>query len=192
MLRRRLYQGLVVGVAMTFLSGAPPSPRRSARVALHSSSTVASVERTSVHRHESFELVSANNGEKMTVELVDGEVTPESQRQAKHLMRCLKNDQEHDIDPRLLVTLWQLAHDNGGTLLLISGFRTPERRGDKNFHTLGMAADVRIPGSWSWRMRDAARKIGVRGLGTYPTTNMIHVDVRTEPFTWVDWSGPRH
>ncbi len=182
----------MVATAMTFLSGSPAAARRPPRAPLTASSTVAGAERPSVHRHESFQFISANNGEHMTVELVDGAVTPDSMTQAKHLMRCLKNDKEHDIDPRLLVTLWQLAHDNGGTLLLISGFRTPERRGDKNFHTLGMAADVRIPGSWSWRMRDAARKIGVRGLGTYPTTNMIHVDVRTEPFSWVDYSGPSH
>jgi uncharacterized protein YcbK (DUF882 family) len=41
-------------------------------------------------------------------------------------------------------------------------------------------------------MRDAARKLGVRGLGTYPTTNMIHIDVRDDPFSWVDYSGPQH
>jgi uncharacterized protein YcbK (DUF882 family) len=192
MLRRRLFQALVAASAATFLSGAPAAPPRDRRVPLATTAKPAGVELPQVHRHESFELISANNGEKMTVELVDGAVTPTSATEAKHLMRCLKNDKEHDIDPRLLVTLWQLARDNGGTLLLISGYRTPERRNDKNFHTLGMAADVRIPGTWAWRMRDAARKLGVRGLGTYPTTNMIHIDVRDDPFTWVDYSGPQH
>lgn len=192
MLRRRLFQALVAASAASFVSGTAPGDARAKHAPLTAAPVMVQAVRPDVHRSESFELVAANNGEKMTVHLVDGAVTPESATEAKHLMRCLKNDKEHDIDPRLLVTLWQLARDNGGTLLLISGYRTPERRSDKNFHTLGMAADVRIPGSWAWRMRDAARKLGVHGLGTYPTTNMIHVDVRDDPFSWVDYSGPTH
>ncbi len=192
MLRRRLFQALVAAAAASFVSGAGAGGARAKHAPLAASPVRSGAERPDVHREESFELIAANNGEKMTVHFVDGAVTPESAKEAKHLMRCLKNDKEHDIDPRLLFTLWQLARDNGGTLLLISAYRTPERRNDKNFHTLGMAADVRIPGSWAWRMRDAARKLGVRGLGTYPTTNMIHVDVRDDPFSWVDYSGPTH
>jgi len=34
------------------------------------------------------------------------------------------------------------------------------------------------------------RKLGVRGVGWYPTTNMIHVDTRDEDWFWTDWSGP--
>ncbi|CAN5143611.1 hypothetical protein BH09MYX1_BH09MYX1_55020 [soil metagenome] len=192
MLRRRFFQALVAATAASFLSGAPPGPARAKHAPLAANQAAFGAERPDVHRNESFDFIAANNNEKITVRFVDGVVTPQSAKEARHLMRCLKNDQEHDIDPRLLYTLWQLSREGSGTLLLISAYRAPERRGDTNYHTRGQAADVRIPGSWSWRMRDAAKRIGVRGLGTYPTTNMIHVDVRDDPFTWVDYSGPSH
>lgn len=144
------------------------------------------------HRVDAFELVSANNGERMTVRFVDGALTDASAKEARHLMRALPNDAEHDIDPRLLATLLLLARETGDRIELISAYRLPSRRYDHNFHTRGMAADVRLPGYSPWGMRKVARKVGVRGLGMYPTTHMIHVDVRDEPYGWVDYSGPTH
>lgn len=194
--------GIVAG-SLSFVSGvgASAAGKRALHPTLSATAEATSVERPHVHRVEHFQLIAANNNETMIVELVDGVPTERSKTEAKHLMRCLKNDVEHDIDPRLITMMWRIAHEAAGTLspasdvptlLLISGFRTPENRADKNFHTQGKAADVRIPGTYSWRMRDLARKLGVPGLGTYPTTNMIHVDVRDDPYSWVDYSGPRH
>jgi uncharacterized protein YcbK (DUF882 family) len=191
--RRTRILGVFVSVlGMTFLSGvSAPAPasaaRREQRHARIAPQAAAFDER---HRADSFELVAANNGERITVHFVDGVLTEASAKEARHLMRALSNDQEHDIDPRLLSTLFLLARETGGRIDLISAYRPPANRYDHNFHSRGMAADVRLPGYSPWGMRNLARKLGVRGLGMYPTTNMIHVDVRDEPFSWVDYSGP--
>ena len=178
----------------TFLSGVsyPSSTSPGHRAPLHPQVAACTAGFDERHLVDSFVLTAANNGETMTVRFVDGVLTEASAKEARHLMRALSNDQEHDIDPRLLTLLLQLARETGGRIDLISAFRPPSNRYDRNFHTRGMAADVRLPGYYAWGMRNVARKLGVPGLGMYPTTNMIHVDVRDVPFSWVDYSGPTH
>jgi len=184
-----LFVGVLGG---TFLSGVS-YPASSARHATrHAQATATAAAFDERHRVDSFELLAANNGETMTVRFVDGVLTEASAKGARHLMRALSNDQEHDIDPRLLSTLLELARETGSRIDLISAYRPPANRHDFNYHVRGMAADVRLHGYSAWGMRNVARKLGVRGLGMYPTTNMIHVDVRDEPFSWVDYSGPTH
>lgn len=189
--RRTRILGVFVSVlGMTFLSGGSSPASAARRASRHAEATPQAAAFDERHRVDAFELVAANNGETMTVRFVDGALTEASAREARHLMRALSNDQEHDIDPRLLSTLLLLARETEGPIQLISAFRPPANRYDHNFHSRGMAADVRLPGYHAWGMRNLARKLGVRGLGMYPTTNMIHVDVRDEPFSWVDYSGP--
>jgi len=191
--RRTRILGVFVSVlGVTFLSGVSSPASSAHRPQRHAQSAPRAAAFDERHRVDSFELVAANNGETMTVRFVDGALSEASAREARHLMRALSNDQEHDIDPRLLSTLLLLARETGGPIQLISAYRPPSNRYDHNFHARGMAADVRLPGYYAWSMRNLARKLGIRGLGTYPTTNMIHVDVRDEPFSWVDYSGPTH
>lgn len=188
--------GLFVSVlGVTFLSGVSypaASAWHATRQALHVQAAPQAAAFDERHRVDSFELLAANNGETMTVRFVDGVLTEGSAKEARHLMRALSDDQEHDIDPRLLSTLLLLARETGSRIDLISAYRPPANRNDRNYHARGMAADVRLRGYSAWGMRNVARKLGVRGLGMYPTTNMIHVDVRDEPFSWVDYSGPTY
>ena len=41
----------------------------------------------------------------------------------------------------------------------------------------GKAIDIRVPGVALTRLRDAALAIGVGGVGYYPTSDFVHVDV---------------
>ena len=191
--RRTRILGVFVSVlGATFLSGVSYPSSAARRAPRHAQTAASGAAFDERHRVDSFEFTAANNGETMTVRFVDDVLTEASAKEARHLMRALSNDQEHDIDPRLMSTLLLLARETGGRIDLISAYRPPANRSDRNFHSRGMAADVRLPGYYAWGMRNVARKLGVRGLGTYPTTNMIHVDVRDEPFAWVDYSGPTH
>jgi uncharacterized protein YcbK (DUF882 family) len=41
-----------------------------------------------------------------------------------------------------------------------------------------------------WKLVRLVKKLGVKGVGNYPTSQFVHVDTRDEAFTWTDWSGP--
>jgi hypothetical protein len=40
------------------------------------------------------------------------------------------------------------------------------------------------------QVRELARSLGAAGVGYYPTSRFVHVDVRDEPYQWTDTSGP--
>ncbi len=141
-------------------------------------------------RATSFIIRAVNTGESVTVRMLGDRPTDESARALNHLLRCTRTQKEHDIDPRLVAVLSHLAEATGGDLELVSGYRAPKNARDKSFHTQGMAADVRVPGVRTWDLRKLAEGQHVPGLGYYPTSKMVHVDVRDVPYKWTDWSGP--
>ena len=180
----------VMGLAL--VSGTPFS-----RAASHAHKPLApsptSVERTTGEAHvvETFTIIAANTLESVEVRYVDGVVDETSRQQIDHLMRCLRTDGAKRIDVRLIDILRDISREVGGKPLeLVSGYRAPQNWHDHNFHTRGQAADIRVAGMGANKLRKIARKLGVRGVGWYPTTNMIHVDTRDEEWFWTDWSGP--
>jgi uncharacterized protein YcbK (DUF882 family) len=70
---------------------------------------------------------------------------------------------------------------------IICGYRTPWsneflRRttsgvASHSLHMLGEAIDIRIPGVPTWELRDAALGLGRGGVGYYPESGFVHVDV---------------
>jgi len=60
-----------------------------------------------------------------------------------------------------------------------------------SYHTRGMAADIRIPGMTALMARDLAESMGVHGLGYYPVSGFIHVDVRDDRMRWTDYGQNR-
>jgi uncharacterized protein YcbK (DUF882 family) len=141
-------------------------------------------------RVTSFTIKALNTGETVTVHMLGDRPTDDSARALAHLLRCTRTQKEHDVDPRLVAVLSHLAEATGSDLELVSGYRAPKHARDKNFHTQGMAADVRISGVRTWDLRKLALDQHVPGLGYYPTSKMVHVDVRDVPYKWTDWSGP--
>ncbi|HKP56320.1 MAG TPA: DUF882 domain-containing protein [Polyangiales bacterium] len=107
-----------------------------------------------------------------------------------HLMRCRVTGHEIDMDPRLIGILVQLSSIYGRTLQLISGHRVPGtvRTSDTSQHTLGRAADIRIPGVSINELKKVAIKLGARGVGLYPEKGFVHVDVREKRYYWV-WTA---
>ena len=71
---------------------------------------------------------------------------------------------------------------------VVCGYRTQETneilrassRGgvaEHSQHILGHAIDIRIPGSTTVKIRNAALSLNEGGVGYYPTTHFVHVDV---------------
>jgi uncharacterized protein YcbK (DUF882 family) len=135
-----------------------------------------------------FLIEAANGNEQVEVvlDLASGDMDEASYRAVRRLMRCRRTGAEAPIDPRLIELLWHLSQRTGQKIVLISGFRTPSYAAPASYHTRGMAADIRIPGLTSLMVRDLARAMGVHGIGYYPRSQFVHVDMRDEPFFWTD------
>jgi uncharacterized protein YcbK (DUF882 family) len=180
----------VIALGISLVSGAPYKAAVQPRTpkALVASTDEDARARTQVVT--SFELKSANTLETVTVRYLDGVLDPTSKQQVDHLMRCLRTESAKPIDPALIDILRDIAHEVDAPLLLVSGYRSKERASDHNFHNRAQAADIRVENMAASKLRKIARNLGVKGVGWYPTTNMIHVDTRDEPYYWTDWSGP--
>ncbi|HVZ73395.1 MAG TPA: DUF882 domain-containing protein [Polyangia bacterium] len=142
----------------------------------------------------SFVIESVNTGEHVDVrlDLASGEVEAGSYRALRHLMRCLRTGAETPFDPRLIELLYRIAKRTHQKIELVSGFRAPMYSlAQLSYHTRGMAADIRIPGMTPLMVRDLARSMGVKGIGYYPVSQFVHVDVRDEPQEWTDYGENR-
>jgi uncharacterized protein YcbK (DUF882 family) len=142
----------------------------------------------------SFVIQLVNTGEELEVKLnvATGELDPASYRQLRHLMRCQRTTAETPIDPRLIGLLYRISQRTRQKIMLVSGFRAPMYSlATLSYHTRGMAADIRIPGMTPLMVRDLAESMGVKGIGYYPVSGFVHVDVRDQLTTWTDYGRDR-
>jgi len=141
-----------------------------------------------------FTIQLVNTGEEIEVRvnLATGEVDAECYRQLRHLMRCQRTTAETPVDPRLIDLLYRISQRTHQKILLVSGFRAPMfSLATLSYHTRGMAADIRIPGMTPLMVRDLAMSMGVKGIGYYPVSGFVHVDVRDQLSTWTDYGENR-
>jgi uncharacterized protein YcbK (DUF882 family) len=105
----------------------------------------------------------------------------------KHL-RCHFTNEPTEMDARLFAVLSLAARHFGVERVeIISGFRAEKynlvlrKKGREvarnSHHTLGHAVDFRLPGVSTRRLRDWARRLRLGGVGYYPSSGFIHVDV---------------
>jgi uncharacterized protein YcbK (DUF882 family) len=105
------------------------------------------------------------------------------------LLRDHRSNAVHPIDRRLLDVLGALR-DGLGTrepFEVISGYRSPATNARlaattggvaaRSLHVAGMAVDIRVPGRPLATVRDAAKALRAGGVGYYPDSDFVHVDV---------------
>ncbi len=78
-------------------------------------------------------------------------------------------------------------HFNAPSIHLISGLRN-DRKASRHSH--GMAADIVLPGVRDADLAAFFRAQGFTGVGTYPRSGFVHIDVRETSYFWVDRSPP--
>lgn len=94
------------------------------------------------------------------------------------------------IDPKLIRLIASISDNFGGReIRIVSGYRT------KSFvaaskHKKGKAIDFSIPGIPNEVLRDYLRTIDNVGVGYYPNSSFVHLDVRGYNSYWVDHAGP--
>jgi uncharacterized protein YcbK (DUF882 family) len=140
--------------------------------------------------HFTVEVVNTHKIVEVVLSGPASEPSEDSYRALRHELRSMTTGAENPIDPRLIELLHLIAKRTGGWVQVLSAFRAPTSLRDTNYHTRGMAADIRVPSLSSAAVRDLAKSLGARGVGYYPTSAFVHVDVRQEPFFWTDTSGP--
>lgn len=91
--------------------------------------------------------------------------------------------------PRLILMLLKIAEEFPGRRFeLISGYR-PGEKGFHSYHNYGRALDFRLGGVDNKTLYDFARTLPKCGVGYYPNSVFIHLDVRDKSTTWTDYSG---
>jgi uncharacterized protein YcbK (DUF882 family) len=143
--------------------------------------------------HFVIELVNTGETIDVKLDLSSGEVEASSYRTLRHLMRCQRTGAETPMDPRLIELLYRISQRTRQKIQLVSGFRAPMfSLATLSYHTRGMAADIRIPGMTPLMVRDLARAMGVKGIGYYPVSQFVHVDVRDDHMEWTDYGENRN
>ncbi len=104
----------------------------------------------------------------------------------------LKKNRVRPLNGRLLAILYLIGQTYERPLILVSGYRAPGgRTRSTSRHALASAADIRVPGvppeDLAYLIRASFEEVGV---GHYPTSKFVHVDVRDASYYWADTSGP--
>lgn len=146
--------------------------------------------RAAVAEPRTLSLLNLHTGEKLKATYFEaGQYLPDALEAMNHLLRDFRTGDTHPIAPNLLdlVTTLQGRLDTNQTIHVISGYRSPhtnallhERSNGVASHSLhmqGEAMDIRIPGVELADLRDAALGLGRGGVGYYPGSDFVHVDV---------------
>jgi uncharacterized protein YcbK (DUF882 family) len=119
----------------------------------------------------------------------DGRYIPSAAAEIDFILRDFRTGDVQSIDLRLLDLLHDLRRrmESDESFHVISGFRSPKTNNmltrqsngvaKKSLHMRGMAADVRLPGRSLADLQQAALSLELGGVGYYPKSNFIHVDV---------------
>jgi LysM repeat protein len=94
------------------------------------------------------------------------------------------------VDPRLIALLADVSeHFGGRPMRVVSGWRDHSYFEDSR-HKHSQAVDFSIPGVANTVVRDYVRRFRNCGVGYYPNSSFVHLDVRDTAAYWVDYAGP--
>jgi uncharacterized protein YcbK (DUF882 family) len=120
----------------------------------------------------------------------DGSYNSDALKQLSHLLRCKRTDTETTMEPRLFTILSHVFdHFGERPIQLTSGYRN-QRKTTSN-HYRGSASDIMIYGVPPKVLRSFIESLdaGGIGVGIYPASGFVHVDVRPPPsYRWIDYS----
>jgi uncharacterized protein YcbK (DUF882 family) len=111
---------------------------------------------------------------------------------AARVLREPSSGNAYPVEPRLVDLVYRIQTQfSAPEVRVISGYRTPHGRNVSN-HGHGRAIDLIVPGATDTEVAKFARELGFVGVGIYPASGFVHVDVRERSYFWVDASAPGH
>lgn len=115
---------------------------------------------------------------------------PDALAKLDYFLRDHRTGDVHHYDPRVYDLLFDLAAavgHAGQEIDIICGYRTPWSNQYLRTHTIGVALhslhmqaeaiDIRMPGVDTYKLREVALALHRGGVGYYPLSNFVHVDV---------------
>ncbi|WP_438032440.1 DUF882 domain-containing protein [Sorangium sp. So ce204] len=132
--------------------------------------------------------------ERLDVQLLTpkGRLVPKALPKLSRLMRASPTA-SIPIDPRLATLIGMVSdHFGGRPLRVVSGYRpySPTQYTPHSNHNHGRAVDFMVEGVPNTVVRDFCRGFRNAGVGYYPNSTFVHLDVRSDKVYWVDYSGP--
>ena len=122
-----------------------------------------------------------------------GRLVPSALPGLSRMMKHVPSDSKTSVDPRLATLIGMVSdHFGGRAIHVVSGYRpytSTQFTKDSN-HNHGRALDFNIPGVPNTVVRDFCRTFRNAGVGYYPNSSFVHLDVRTTKFFWIDYSRP--
>lgn len=138
----------------------------------------------------SLKFYNIHTGENLaTTYWADGAYVPEALRDIKRVLRDRRSGEEHKIDVRLLDLLVDLQRklETDKPFSVICGYRSPRTNAkmvkahsgvaNHSLHMIGEAIDIRMPGQDLAHVHKAALSLKRGGVGYYPASDFVHVDV---------------
>ncbi len=118
-----------------------------------------------------------------------GKIAPAAAKAFARLLAPEKG-RPHPINHRLIALVVKVSdHFGGRPIEVVSGYR-PGKAGSHSKHGSGSAIDFHIPGVRNEELRDYLRTLDQVGVGYYPNSGFVHLDVRPTSFSWTDTSRP--
>lgn len=120
---------------------------------------------------------------------VGGHYLKSGLKQFNKLLRDHRANEMTRMEPKLLDLVYQLKEklNYNSEIEIISGYRSAKTNASlrarskgvarKSYHMRGMAMDLRMPGVSLANLRQAAIGLQLGGVGHYPKSNFVHVDV---------------
>jgi uncharacterized protein YcbK (DUF882 family) len=121
---------------------------------------------------------------------IKGKYDRKALKAINYILRDYRTGEIIDIDRSLLDLLFAISvktRSPSATFEVISGYRSPatnamlreKSRGvaSKSLHMVGKAIDIRLSGYNIRRLRETAVKLKAGGVGFYPKSHFVHVDV---------------
>jgi len=144
-------------------------------------------------QHYSLHLYQLHTGESLDVVYRVGDTyIPAALDKLNHFLRDYRNDTVKTYDPKefdVLHALMTKLRRPNGVIDIVCGYRTPETNhflrtraastgvAEHSQHMAAKAIDIRVPGGSTVKLRNAALSLHEGGVGYYPVSKFVHVDV---------------
>jgi uncharacterized protein YcbK (DUF882 family) len=118
----------------------------------------------------------------------DGSFDKRAYRKARKALASQEGNGSHRIHPRLLRILYKaVKHFRTPYVHVVSGYRQDDAT---SRHTHGRAVDIVLPGVPDRRLAYFLSRQGFVGVGMYPVSGFVHLDLRNRSYFWMDRSAP--
>jgi len=150
----------------------------------------ASMARAASHSERSLSFYNTHTGEQLkTCYWAEGDYLQDGIQEINQILRDHRTGDVYDMDQGLfdLLYLLQTRVESRQTFQIISGYRSPKTNAmlnkkskgvaKRSYHMQGKAIDIRLNGCDLKQLHKAALSLKAGGVGYYPSSDFIHVDV---------------